>query len=60
MPFDQNRYIDEYKKAHYDRLVVHLPKGYKEKLKDAANKHTGGNVTRLVTTALDEYLENRE
>lgn len=60
MPFDQNRYIDEYKKEHYYRLVVHLPKDYKEKIKAAANASTGGNVTRLVTNAIDAYLEKEK
>ena len=60
MAFDQNRYIDEYKKEHYYRLVVHLPKEYREKLKTAASEQTGGNVTRLVTNAIDEYLEKKE
>lgn len=60
MAFDQNRYIDEYKKEHYYRLVVHLPKEYREKLKTAAVKQTGGNVTRLVTNAIDEYLNKKE
>ena len=60
MAFDQNRYIDEYKKEHYYRLFVHLPKEYREKLKTAAGEQTGGNVTRLVTNAIDEYLEKKK
>ena len=59
MPFDQNRYIDEYKKEHYYRLVVHLPKEYRDKIKTAANESTGGNVTKLVTEAIDAYLEKK-
>ena len=60
MAFDQNRYIDQYKKDHYYRLVVHLPKEYREKIKAAANERTAGNVTRLVTNAIDEYLEKKD
>ena len=39
---------------HYDRITVLLPKGYKDKLKEAAGS---GGVTAWVKAAIDEKLK---
>lgn len=33
---NQRRYIDDYKKQHYDRINIFLPKGYKDDIKKLA------------------------
>lgn len=34
--FNQNAYIEDYKREHYERLALLLPKGMKEKIKSRA------------------------
>lgn len=60
MAFDQVKYIQDYNKEHYYRPTVYLPLEYKEKLKDAAIRRTDGNVSKLITQAIDEYFEKYE
>lgn len=51
MAFDQQKYINDFKKEKYDNLSVNLPKGYKEKFKAIAAKEglsMAGYIKRLV------------
>lgn len=57
MSFDQTKYIQNYNKEHYYKPSVYLPPEYKEKLKKAAEKHTSGSVSQLITQAIDEFFE---
>lgn len=38
MGFDQNKYTNEFKKEHYDRITVLVPKGTKARWKAAAQR----------------------
>lgn len=51
--FNQTKYISEYKKAHYDKIVFHIPKGKKEVLKEAADR-AGKSVTRLIIDSIEK------
>lgn len=57
MAFDNTKYKQTYNKEHYYKPSVYLPLEYKEKLKAAAEKHTGGSVSQLITQAIDEFFE---
>ncbi|MBQ7476806.1 MAG: hypothetical protein IJT06_05365 [Selenomonadaceae bacterium] len=50
-----NRYNDK----TYDRLAIRIKKGLREKYKQAAKTH-GLSLAKLVTTAIDEFLENHK
>ena len=58
MAYEKSKYNQEYNKDHYYKPAVYLPLEYKEKLKEAAMKHTSGSVSKLVTQAIDEFFEN--
>lgn len=54
MGFDWNAYTTEYKRAHYERVSVDLPKGKRAVLrKYAADNDT--SVNALVIAALEQY-----
>lgn len=50
-----NEYGYQYKKDHYDRINLQLPKGYKEKLKAAAEKE-GLTMTEFIKKTFDDVL----
>lgn len=60
MSQDKIKYNQEYNKAHYYRPTIYLPLEYKDKLKQLAEKRTGGNISQLVTRAIDDYFEKYE
>ena len=51
--FSQTKYLTEYKKAHYDRIVFYVPKGKKELLKNTANEHEM-TTTQLIISAIEK------
>ena len=57
MAFDQTKYSQNYNKEHYYRPSIYLPMEYKNRLKELAKKRTAGNISQLVTQAIDEYFE---
>lgn len=54
-PFDPVKYVNDYNAEHYDRILVALPKGYREKLKAAAQAQ-GVSMTELIRSAIDSNL----
>lgn len=52
MAFDQNQYINEYKRENYDRLSILIPKGRKKDIKTIADSK-GVSVSQLVVEALE-------
>lgn len=52
-PFNQYKYIADFKRENYDRLEVLLGKGNKKKLKELSKK-SGSTVNQLVVTAVEE------
>lgn len=53
--FDQNKYINQYKKDHCDHYNLFLPKGSKELIKAAALQE-GVSVTGLISEAVLWHL----
>lgn len=51
--FNQNQYIEDFKKEKYDRLLLQLPKGGKDTLKALA-KQNRCSVNALVINALEK------
>ena len=56
--FDKFAYNNEYTKNHYDRIVVLVPKGRREILKQTA-KSKGVTTNQYILDAIDFY-ERRE
>lgn len=52
-PFDQYKYIAEFKRENYDRLEVLIGKGNKKKLKELSKK-SGSTVNQLIVSAVEE------
>ena len=52
------KYMNDYKRSHYDTLRIDLPKGRKELLKQEAVKRNI-SVTKLIQDALEYYLESQ-
>ena len=57
MAYEKIKYNQAYNKEHYYRPSIYLPLEYKERLKQVAMERTNGNVSQLVTNAIDEYLK---
>lgn len=51
MAFDQNKYNQDFNKKNYDRLVMDIPKGKKQELKEFA-KTQDLSVSELIRRAL--------
>lgn len=49
-----------YNKEHYDRILVILPKGIKQKIKRLSEKKDGGSVNRFIKRAIFETKERDE
>lgn len=54
-----NQYNDEYKKTHYDRINVLLPKGKKAEISAIASAN-GLSMAKFVLNAIEEWIENHE
>lgn len=52
----QQKAVNKYIKANYDRMALVLPKGKKQTIKDHAEKH-GESVNSFVNRAIDETME---
>ena len=51
--FDQTKYINEYKKAHYATIKVNIPKDKKLILQELS-KTTGKSINRLFIEAVEK------
>lgn len=54
----QQACVHRYVKAHYDRIELNLPKGYKERIADYAKAH-GESVNGLVKRLIDAEIGNQ-
>lgn len=52
--FDSAKYINNFKKDHYDQILLNIPKGGKEKLKILAGS-IGKSMNQAIIDALQEY-----
>ncbi len=56
MAFDQNKYIEEYKKQNYDRIRIQVYEDSRKKIKEYAIKNNV-SVSQLIIRALEKtYL----
>lgn len=53
MSFDQSKYIQEFVKESYDRIVVQVPKGKRVLVKEAASK-LGLSMNQAVVEAIEQ------
>lgn len=53
--FNQIKYQNEFIKQKYDRVNLTVPKGKKEKIKEAA-KAAGQSVNEYINSAIDNYM----
>ncbi len=56
MSFDQQKYIDDYKKQKYDRITIFVNKGTKNEWKAAAD-NAGLSLSQYIVRAMDQYME---
>ena len=54
MAFDQNQYINDYKRQNYDTIRALVPKGKAQDIKVFA-KSKGLSVSQLIVEALEGY-----
>lgn len=57
MTFDANKYRTDYQKNNYDRVVVYLPKGEKQKWKEAATK-AGKKLNAYIVDSVSAKIGN--
>ena len=48
--------VTRYTAKHYDRMVVTVPKGERDKVKEAAS-HQGESMNTFIVTAINERIE---
>ena len=53
--FDKEKYDEKYKKENYYRILLLLPKVYKAKIADFAEKK-GVSRNKLIKMAIDAYM----
>lgn len=53
--FNQIKYQNEFIKQNYDRINLTVPKGKKEKIREAA-KAAGKSVNEYINSAIDNYM----
>lgn len=51
----QQRAVSKYMKENYDVFQIRMPKGKKERVKDAANA-VGESLNQYIMTAIDERI----
>lgn len=56
MAFDQNKYISDFQRQNYDRIVLQIPKGKKQLLKDIA-KENQESLNKIVINALEQFYK---
>ena len=54
--FNKQDYDNEYIKTHYDRINFTMPKGTKERIKDAADM-VGLSMSEWINRAIEEKLQ---
>ena len=57
--FDQIKYQNQYVREHYDRVIITMPKGKRDIVKNRANK-LGKSVSQYINDLIDEDLKRDE
>lgn len=55
--FNQNKYIQEFNKSHYDRIEIKLPNGQKDIIKHHAAA-AGKSLTEYIYQAIKEKMDS--
>lgn len=53
----QQKAVNKYMAANYDRINLTVPKGQKEVIKAHADSHDGGSVNAFINRAISETME---
>jgi hypothetical protein len=53
--FNQQKYINQFKKENYDRITIEVPKGHKERLKKALD---GKSANSFLNEVIKNKIEN--
>ena len=56
MAFDQNKYIDEFKRQNYDRISALVPKGKGKEIKAYASAQ-GKSVSQIIVESLESHCK---
>lgn len=54
--FDQNQYVNDFKRQNYDKVLILLPKGRKQDLKAYADTH-GKSMTQIIIESLESHCK---
>ncbi|MCR4782954.1 MAG: antitoxin [bacterium] len=57
--FDQIKYQNQYVREHYDRVIITMPKGKRDIVKNRASK-LGKSVSQYINDLIDEDLKRDE
>lgn len=57
--FDPLKYVSEYTKEHYDRIMITAPKGTKQNVMKSA-KDSGLSVSKYILGAIEFYEKNKD
>lgn len=55
--FDAIKHYNQYKREHYDRLSLLIPKGGKEQLKQLVITEKKGSVNKLIIEVIEQYYK---
>lgn len=55
--FDAIAHYNQYKREHYDRLSLLIPKGGKQQLQELAKNKDGISVNKLIIEAIEKYYK---
>lgn len=55
--FNPTKYKNDYQKNNYDRLIINVPKGQKQVIKDYANKQ-GQSLNAFVVALINKALKD--
>lgn len=55
--FDAVKHYNQYKREHYDRLSLLIPKGGKEQLKQLVLTEKKDSVNKLIIEAIEQYYK---
>ena len=53
----QRKAVSKYESANYDKILIRMPKGKRDKVKDHAGSR-GESVNQFVNRAIDEAMAN--
>ena len=55
--FDATKYINDFQKENYDRIIVNVPKGQKQVIHDIAEKQGYKSLNSFIVDAINEKIK---